>query len=138
MKSTRWHCTGACCSTSYQSASHYLSNSICGDAIHAFISVVAWALAALEPPPPTHTPNAPHPFRLRGARVMWDVVTGRTKAYGFASFRSREDAQVAIDAMQGQVVGSRQIRCGWAQHKQVGYCYTDVLPASQFQPRLTS
>lgn len=50
---------------------------------------------------------------------MWDVVTGRTKAYGFASFRSREDAQVAIDAMQGQVVGSRQIRCGWAQHKQV-------------------
>ncbi|MEW5300604.1 MAG: hypothetical protein WDW36_003522 [Sanguina aurantia] len=53
-----------------------------------------------------------------GARVMWDVATGRTKAYGFASFRTREEAQAAIDAMQGQAVGSRQIRCGWAQHKQ--------------------
>lgn len=61
------------------------------------------------------------PSRRRGARVMWDVATGRTKAYGFASFRTREDAQAAIDAMQGQAVGSRQIRCGWAQHKQVSH-----------------
>ncbi|KAI8472361.1 MAG: hypothetical protein J3K34DRAFT_519833 [Monoraphidium minutum] len=52
------------------------------------------------------------------ARVMWDHATGRSKGYGFVAIRSREEAQAAIDAMHGQVVGSRRVRCGWAQHKQ--------------------
>lgn len=94
---------------------HFMNGGLCPGSLWAVLTVF--------------TPLSP-----RGARVMWDVVTGRTKAYGFASFRSREDAQVAIDAMQGQVVGSRQIRCGWAQHKQVGCFCTDVLPGQVFPP----
>lgn len=66
-------------------------------------------------------PSLAFPRRLtrRDARVMWDHATGRSKGYGFVSFRTREDAQAAIEKMQGQYVGSRRVRCGWAQHKQV-------------------
>ncbi len=49
---------------------------------------------------------------------MWDHGTGRSKGYGFVSFRIKEDAEVAINEMQGKQVGSRHVRVGWAQHKQ--------------------
>lgn len=52
------------------------------------------------------------------ARVMWDHSTGRSKGYGFVSFRNREDAERAIQEMHGRLIGSRPVRCGWAQHKQ--------------------
>ncbi len=55
----------------------------------------------------------------RDARVMWDHNTGRSKGYGFVSFRRREDAEAAIELMQARQIGSRKIRVGWAQHKQV-------------------
>ncbi len=32
--------------------------------------------------------------------------------------RSRADAEKALAQMSGAVLGSRRIRCGWAQHKQ--------------------
>ncbi|GBF93014.1 hypothetical protein Rsub_05625 [Raphidocelis subcapitata] len=51
------------------------------------------------------------------ARVMWDHATGRSKGYGFVAMRSKEEAQAAIERMHGQVVGTRRVRCGWAQHK---------------------
>ena len=51
---------------------------------------------------------------------MWDHGTGRSKGYGFVSFRRKEDADAAIEQMQGRQIGSRRIRVGWAQHKQVG------------------
>ena len=54
----------------------------------------------------------------RDARVMWDHNTGRSKGYGFVSFRRKEDAEAAIDLMQAKQIGSRKIRVGWAQHKQ--------------------
>jgi nucleolysin TIA-1/TIAR len=50
---------------------------------------------------------------------MWDHATGRSKGYGFVSIRTKEEAQTAIEKMHGQVIGSRRVRCGWAQHKQV-------------------
>lgn len=52
------------------------------------------------------------------ARVMWDNSTGRSRGYGFVSFRTHEEATKAIEAMNGQFIGSRRVRCGWAQHKQ--------------------
>lgn len=52
------------------------------------------------------------------ARVMWDHSTGRSKGYGFVSFRTKEEAERAIQEMHGQLIGSRRVRCGWAQHKQ--------------------
>jgi nucleolysin TIA-1/TIAR len=52
---------------------------------------------------------------------MWDHATGRSKGYGFVSMRTREEAQAAIEVMHGVTIGSRRVRCGWAQHKQVGW-----------------
>ena len=52
---------------------------------------------------------------------MWDHITGRSKGYGFVSFRRKEDAEDAIVQMQGRQIGSRRIRVGWAQHKQVSF-----------------
>ncbi|KAK9829495.1 hypothetical protein WJX72_006199 [[Myrmecia] bisecta] len=51
------------------------------------------------------------------ARVMWDHNTGRSKGYGFVSFHEAQDAERAIQAMHGQYIGHRKIRCGRAQHK---------------------
>lgn len=51
------------------------------------------------------------------ARVMWDHATGRSRGFGFVSFKTKEDAAEAIATMHNQFVGARRVRCGWAQHK---------------------
>lgn len=51
------------------------------------------------------------------ARVMWDHSTGRSRGYGFVSFSTKDEAKYAIETMDGAQIGSRCIRCGWAQHK---------------------
>nr|GEV18783.1 oligouridylate-binding protein 1B-like [Tanacetum cinerariifolium] len=48
------------------------------------------------------------------ARVMWDQKTGRSRGFGFVSFRNQQDAQIAINDLTGKWLGSRQIRCNWA------------------------
>ncbi|KAK9097678.1 hypothetical protein Syun_024723 [Stephania yunnanensis] len=48
------------------------------------------------------------------ARVMWDHKTGRSRGFGFVSFRNQEDAQNAINDLTGKWLGNRQIRCNWA------------------------
>ncbi|KAJ4756278.1 Oligouridylate-binding family protein [Rhynchospora pubera] len=48
------------------------------------------------------------------ARVMWDQKSGRSRGFGFVSFRSQQDAQSAINDLNGKWLGSRQIRCNWA------------------------
>ncbi|EEF46244.1 nucleolysin tia-1, putative [Ricinus communis] len=48
------------------------------------------------------------------ARVMWDQKTGRSRGFGFVSFRNQQDAQNAINELNGKWIGSRQIRCNWA------------------------
>ncbi|KAL6858966.1 hypothetical protein ACP4OV_017968 [Aristida adscensionis] len=48
------------------------------------------------------------------ARVMWDNKTGRSRGYGFVSFRNQQEAENAITEMTGKWLGSRQIRCNWA------------------------
>lgn len=48
------------------------------------------------------------------ARVMWDQKTGRSRGFGFVSFRNQQDAQTAINDLNGKWLGSRQIRCNWA------------------------
>ncbi|KAH3099656.1 hypothetical protein KXW41_004260 [Aspergillus fumigatus] len=51
------------------------------------------------------------------ARVMWDMKTGRSRGYGFVAFRERADAEKALNAMDGEWLGSRAIRCNWANQK---------------------
>ncbi|KAG6476738.1 hypothetical protein ZIOFF_065985 [Zingiber officinale] len=48
------------------------------------------------------------------ARVMWDQKTGRSRGFGFVSFRNQQDAQSAINDLTGKWLGSRPIRCNWA------------------------
>jgi nucleolysin TIA-1/TIAR len=38
---------------------------------------------------------------------MWDHATGRSKGYGFVAMRSKEEAQAAINRMNGQVRARR-------------------------------
>ncbi|XVF27099.1 hypothetical protein REPUB_Repub14bG0077400 [Reevesia pubescens] len=56
------------------------------------------------------------------ARVMWDQKTGRSRGFGFVSFRNQQDAQSAINDLSGKWLGSRQIRCNWATK---GACSND-------------
>lgn len=51
------------------------------------------------------------------ARVMWDMKTGRSRGYGFVAFRDQNEAGKAIAAMNGEWLGSRAIRCNWANQK---------------------
>ena len=55
---------------------------------------------------------------ISDARIMWDMTTGRSRGYGFVSFRERSDAELAIDHMNGAQLGSRNIRTNWAKTKQ--------------------
>ncbi|KMT03389.1 hypothetical protein BVRB_8g190780 [Beta vulgaris subsp. vulgaris] len=54
------------------------------------------------------------------ARVMWDQKTGRSRGFGFVSFRNQQDAQSAINDVNGKWLGSRQIRCNWATKGAIG------------------
>ncbi|KAG9561641.1 hypothetical protein KCU77_g17639, partial [Aureobasidium melanogenum] len=51
------------------------------------------------------------------ARVMWDMKTGRSRGYGFVAFRDRAEAEKALSSMDGEWLGSRAIRCNWANQK---------------------
>lgn len=48
---------------------------------------------------------------------MWDMKTGRSRGYGFVAFRERNEAEKALSSMDGEWLGSRAIRCNWANQK---------------------
>ncbi|XP_057468201.1 oligouridylate-binding protein 1-like [Actinidia eriantha] len=48
------------------------------------------------------------------ARFMWNQKTGRSRGFGFVSFRNQQEAHSAINDLNGKWLGSRQIRCNWA------------------------
>ncbi|WVO15746.1 hypothetical protein L204_103408 [Cryptococcus depauperatus] len=54
---------------------------------------------------------------LSEARVMWDMNSGKSRGYGFLSFRDKADAEQAIGTMNGEWLGSRAIRVNWANQK---------------------
>ncbi|KAL0083526.1 hypothetical protein F4703DRAFT_1795071 [Phycomyces blakesleeanus] len=54
------------------------------------------------------------------ARVMWDQTTGKSRGFGFVAFRDKADAEQAIATMNGEWLGSRAIRCNWANQKASG------------------
>ncbi|CAK9276305.1 unnamed protein product [Sphagnum jensenii] len=54
------------------------------------------------------------------ARVMWDQRSGRSRGFGFVSFRSQQEAEIAINEMTGKWLGSRPIRCNWATKSSMG------------------
>lgn len=74
------------------------------------------------------------------ARVMWDMKTGRSRGYGFVAFRDQGEAGKAISSMDGEWLGSRAIRCNWANQKgqpsisqQSAMAAMGIAPAPPFQ-----
>ncbi|KAI9671422.1 MAG: hypothetical protein M1831_004331 [Alyxoria varia] len=72
-------------------------------------------------------------------RVMWDMKTGRSRGYGFVAFRDRGEAEKALARMDGEWLGSRAIRCNWANQKgqpsisqQQAMASMGLTPTSQF------
>ncbi len=66
--------------------------------------------------------NAFSPFgSISDARVMMDPAKpGYSRGYGFVAFRKKDDAQRALSDMNGENLGSRAIRCNWANQKSSG------------------
>ncbi|KAF9438055.1 hypothetical protein BGZ76_010004 [Entomortierella beljakovae] len=56
---------------------------------------------------------------MTDARVMWDPNSGKSRGYGFAAYKDRNDAERAMAAMNGQVLGNRAVRCNWASQRGV-------------------
>lgn len=59
-----------------------------------------------------------HYDSLSDARIMWDMQSERSRGYGFCAFEDRHDAERAIHEMQGRQIGTRAVRCNWANLKQ--------------------
>ncbi|OQR74464.1 nucleolysin TIAR-like [Tropilaelaps mercedesae] len=58
------------------------------------------------------------PFgEISDCRVVKDSTTQKSKGYGFVSFMNKEDAENAIQMMNGSWLGSRAIRTNWATRK---------------------
>ncbi|PAV85069.1 hypothetical protein WR25_04500 isoform E [Diploscapter pachys] len=58
------------------------------------------------------------PFgEVSDAKVIRDATTLKSKGYGFVSYPKREEAERAIEQMNGQWLGRRTIRTNWATRK---------------------
>jgi len=58
------------------------------------------------------------PFgHISDVKVIRDLQTLKSKGYGFVSYVDREDAERAIEEMNGQWLGRRAIRTNWATRK---------------------
>lgn len=66
---------------------------------------------------------------------MWDQTTGKSRGFGFVAFRERADAEQAIATMNGEWLGSRAIRCNWANQKTPGHA-AGVAMNNQFRTYL--
>ena len=48
---------------------------------------------------------------------MWDLVTLKSKGYGFVAFSSQSEAEKVLETMNGLKIGSRAVRVNWATQK---------------------
>ncbi|CAG9105588.1 hypothetical protein JYU34_019002 [Plutella xylostella] len=73
----------------------------------------------LSPEIETHTlREAFAPFgEISNCRIVRDPQTLKSKGYAFVSFVKKADAEAAIQAMNGQWLGSRSIRTNWSTRK---------------------
>ncbi|TKY84940.1 hypothetical protein EX895_006020 [Sporisorium graminicola] len=67
---------------------------------------------------------------LVDVRVMYDPETGKSRGFGFISFRSKGDAEECIALTQGQWLGGRQIRINWASQKNQNQSAASASPAA--------
>lgn len=75
---------------------------------------------------------------LTDARVMWDLATGKSRGYGFLAFKEKADAEQAINAMNGEWLGSRAIRVNWANQRTGGVGGEPGMPGSGGPARISN
>jgi len=51
------------------------------------------------------------------AKVVHDRETGRSRGFGFVEMLNREEAEAAIEAMEGKNLMGRPIRCNESQQR---------------------
>ncbi len=60
-------------------------------------------------------------FEVHGAveraKVVHDRETGRSRGFGFVEMPNREEAEAAIEAMEGKNLMGRPIRCNESQQR---------------------
>ncbi|KAK9160232.1 hypothetical protein Syun_006573 [Stephania yunnanensis] len=56
---------------------------------------------------------------LSSAKVVYDRDSGKSRGFGFVSFSSAQDAQSALDAMDGVEVEGRPLRLSFAAQKNI-------------------
>jgi len=54
-------------------------------------------------------------LQTKELKIVTDKFTGRSKGFGFAEFEKAEDAQLAIDSLDGYEVKGRQLRVNRAR-----------------------
>ena len=52
------------------------------------------------------------------ARVIHDRETGRSRGFGFVEMPNQEEAQAALDGMEGKDLEGRPIRCNESQPRE--------------------
>ncbi|UCD15802.1 MAG: RNA-binding protein [Candidatus Omnitrophota bacterium] len=52
---------------------------------------------------------------VKEVKVIIDKFTGKSKGFGFAEFETKEEAQQAIDALNGQELNGRQLQVNKAR-----------------------
>ena len=55
---------------------------------------------------------------VKSVRIITDRETGRSRGFGFVEMETQEDAQAAIDAMNGVELDGRPLRVNEAQERQ--------------------
>lgn len=73
---------------------------------------------------------AAHFPSTQGAKVVMDVATGMSKGYGFVRFSSKEEADMAIQTMNGVYCGSRAIVVKSATNKKSGSAAMNYTPTA--------
>ncbi|KAI1705946.1 RNA recognition motif domain-containing protein [Ditylenchus destructor] len=57
------------------------------------------------------------PGEISEAKVIRDQQSHKSRGYGFVSFPNKEDAQKAIELMNGEMIGRRAVRTNWASRR---------------------
>ncbi|KAJ7294431.1 hypothetical protein O6H91_16G070100 [Diphasiastrum complanatum] len=55
------------------------------------------------------------------AKIITDRDTGRSRGFGFVSFTSDQDAEAALQAMDGRELGGRTVRVDYATERGSGF-----------------
>ncbi len=69
---------------------------------------------------------------VKEVKIITDKFTGKSKGFGFAEFETEEEAQKAIDALNGQEINGRPLRVSKARKLQPRSSHRE---SSNYSPR---